>query len=150
MFEDRTTENIKRDALAAIDPAAGISTMAGSYTDGVMGPICREMSKTYKALPAVLTMLFVDESSGIFLDLVGKDYLGLTRRPGTKAVCTVTFTGTAGTVINAGTAFLTATGLEFDLRETVAIGPSGTADGQLEAAEAGAAYNIAPGSLTQM
>ena len=60
MFEDRTIENIKRDALAAIDPAAGISTMAGSYTDGVMGPICREMSKTYKALPAVLTMLFVD------------------------------------------------------------------------------------------
>lgn len=30
-------------------------------------------------------MLFVDPGSGIFLDLVGRDYFNLTRREGTKA-----------------------------------------------------------------
>ncbi len=150
MFEDRTTENIKRDALAAIDPAAGISTMAGSYTDGVMGPICREMSKTYKALPAVLTMLFVDESSGEFIDLVARDYHNLERREGTKTRCAVTLTGKPGTTLSAGTVFLTATGLQFILQSSVTIGAAGTAVGELEAAEVGSAYNIAPGTLSKM
>ena len=30
MYEDLTTQNIKRDALEAIDPAAVISNIAGS------------------------------------------------------------------------------------------------------------------------
>lgn len=150
MFEDRTTENIKRDILEAIDPAAGISTMAGSYTDGVVGPISREMSKTYMALPAVLSMLFVDESSGRFLDLVARDYHNLERRAGTRARCSVTLTGKPGTRIQAGTIFLTATGLQFILQSSVTLGSAGTAVGELEAAQEGSAYNIAPGTLVRM
>lgn len=95
-------------------------------------------------------MLFVDESSGRFLDLVGGDYFDLTRREGTKARCSVTLTGKAGTVVNAGTVFLTAEGLEFVLLSAVTIGAAGTALGELEAAEVGSAYNIQPDSLTQM
>lgn len=150
MFEDKTTANLKAQVLAEINSSLGISTMAGSYTDAVAGPLCRQVSEFYKTLPGVLSMLFVDPTSGIFLDLVGRDYLGLTRRPGTKATCSVTFTGTAGTVINAGTVFLTATGLEFLLQASVTIGSGGTATGELQAAETGTAYNIVPGSLVQM
>ena len=36
MFEDRTTEKLKEETLAAIAPEAGISTMAGSYADGMV------------------------------------------------------------------------------------------------------------------
>ena len=96
MFEDRTTENIKREALAEIDPAAGVSTMAGSYADAIAGPLCRRVSEFYKTLPGVLSMVFVDPSSGPFLDLVGRDYFNLTRREGTRARCSVTLTGTPG------------------------------------------------------
>lgn len=150
MFEDKTTAALKAQVLAEIDPAVGVSTMAGSFADAAVGPLCRQVSEFYKTLPGVLAMLFVDSSSGIFLDLVGRDYFNLTRREGTRARCSVTFTGTAGTVINAGTAFLTSTGLEFDLVSTVTIGSGGTAVGELEAEEAGSAYNIAPGTLVRM
>lgn len=147
MFEDRTTENLKKEVLEAIDPATGVSSMAGSYADGTVGPLCQAVAAFYKTLPGVISMLFVDESSGIFLDLVGRDYFNLTRLPGTKAACGVTFTGTPGAMIPAGTVFLTAAGLQFRLQSAVSIGAAGTAAGKLEAAEVGAAYNIAPGSL---
>ena len=150
MFEDRTTENLKKETLAEIEPATGVSSMAGSYADATVGPLCQAVSRLYKALPGVLSMLFVDESSGRFLDLVGGDYFDLTRREGTKARCSVTLTGKAGTVVNAGTVFLTAEGLEFVLLSAVTIGAAGTALGELEAAEVGSAYNIQPDSLTQM
>ena len=71
MFEDRTTENLKKETLAEIEPATGVSSMAGSYADATVGPLCQAVSRLYKALPGVLSMLFVDESSGRFLDLVG-------------------------------------------------------------------------------
>ncbi len=150
MFEDRTTEKLKEETLAEIDPAVGVSTMAGSYADATVGPLCRQVSRVYQSLPAVLSMLFVDESSGPFLDLVGRDYHNLQRRAGTKARCAVTLTGKAGTQVGAGTVFLTATGLAFRLRAAVSIGAGGSAVGELEAAEAGSAYNIAPGSLAKM
>ena len=150
MFEEKTTAALKEQVLEEIGPAVGVSTMAGSYADATVGPLCRQVSEFYKTLPGVLAMLFVDPSSGIFLDLVGRDYFNLTRREGTKARCSVTLTGTAGTTVNAGTAFLTATGLEFALLSAVTIGSGGSATGELEAAEVGSAYNIAPGTLTQM
>ena len=150
MFEDKTTAKLKEQVLAEISPAAGISTMAGSYADATVGPLCQMVSQFYKTLPGVLSMIFVDPTSGIFLDLVGRDYLQLSRRPGTRARCAVTFTGTPGTVLRAGTAFLTATGLELDLLASVTIGSDGSAVGELEAAEVGSAYNIGPGSLVKM
>ena len=150
MFEDMTTQKLKEQVLSEIQPALGISTMAGSFADAVAGPLCRQVSGFYQVVRAVPSMLFVDPSSGVFLDLVGGDYFNLTRRAGTKARCSVTFTGTAGTVVRAGTRFLTGTGLEFSLLSGVTIGSGGSAVGELEAAEEGSAYNIAPGSLSKM
>ena len=150
MFEDRTQENIKAEALAEIEPATGLSPMAGGFADAVIGPAARQVSELYQALPAVVSMLFVDETSGGYLDLVGSDYHNLTRRAGTKARCAVTLTGEAGAVIPAETVFLTAGGLRFVLLAQVTLGQNGTAVGQLEAAEVGEAYNIPPGSLTGM
>lgn len=150
MFEDRTTENLKKEALAAISPASGVSSMAGSYADATVGPLAQAVSRFYKALPAVTSMLFVDESSGLFIDKVAMDYHDLTRRAGTKAKCAVTLIGKAGTAIGAGTAFLTASGLRFNLLEPVIIPQSGSAIGWLEAEEAGAAYNVAEGAIDRM
>lgn len=150
MFEDRTQETIKKEALAQINPATGLSSMAGSFADAVIGPAARQISEFYKALPAVTSMLFVDPSSGRFLDLVGQDYHNLTRRQGTKARCTLELTGKPGTAVPQGTVFLTASGLQFITLAPVSIGVDGRAVVQLEAAEEGTAYNIRAGTITAM
>ena len=150
MFEDRTQEQIKTEMLADINPATGLSSMAGGFADAVVGAAARQISELYQALPAVVSMLFVDETSGGYLDLVGQTYFNITRRAGTKARCFATFTGAPGTLVPPGTVFLTATGLQFALVYQVRIWESGTAESLLEAVEAGEAYNIGPGELTNM
>ena len=150
MFDDRTQEQIKKEMLAEIDPSTGLSSMAGSFADSVAGPAARQICQVYQALPAVLSMLFVDETSGGYLDLVARDYHNLTRRAGTRASCPITLAGKAGTVIPAGTVFLTPSGLRFTLREKAVLGQSGTAAGELDAVEVGAAYNVGEGTITAM
>lgn len=150
MFEDRTTEQIKKEMLAEIAPGLGISTMAGSYADAVVGPLAQAVSELYQALPAVMSMLFIDPGSGPFIDKVAQDYYNLTRRDGTRAKCAVTLIGESGATVPAGTVFLTASGLRFTLADPVIISPSGSADGTLEAAETGAAYNVPPGAVDRL
>ena len=150
MFDDRTQENIKAEMLSALSAAAGVSTLAGSYADATVGAVAGELSELYKALPAVVSMLFVDETSGAFLDLVGETYFNLTRRPGTRARCQITLTGDPGAILPAGTVFLTATLLQFALVDQVVLPAGGSAQGTLEAAEEGSAYNVEAGAITGM
>lgn len=150
MFEDRTTEKIKAETLAEIEPSTGLSSMAGSFADAVIGPTARRASEIYQALPAVVSMLFVDETSGGFLDLVGRDYHDLVRREGTRAKCSLDLFGKTGTEVPKGTTFLTATGLRFATLAPVTIGADGRAVCQLEAQDVGAAYNIQAGAITSM
>lgn len=150
MFEDRTTEQIKREILDEIAPELGISTQAGSFADAVAGPVAQALSGLYKTLPAVVSMLFLDPGSGPFIDRVARDYYGLERREGTKARCAVTFSGEPGTAVPAGTVFLTASGLRFVLLAEAVLSLSGSAIGTLEAAEPGAAYNVPAGAVDRL
>lgn len=150
MFEDRTQANIKAEALALLSPAAGVSALAGSYADATLGAMAGQLSELYQVLPAVVSMLFVDEYSGPYIDLVGSTYFNITRRPGTKARCDLTLNGDAGTTLPAGTVFLTRSGLEFLLVEDVTIPQTGKGTGILEAAETGAAYNVGEGEINRM
>lgn len=150
MFEDRTTANIKKEALEELSPATGISAMAGSFADASIGAAARVTSEFYQALRAVPSMLFVDPNSGQFLDLVAGDYFNMTRRNGTVATCSMDLFGTPGTLIQRGTVFLTAEGLRFATTVAVTIGADGRAVCTLQAAENGAAYNIAAGALVSM
>lgn len=150
MFEDRTTANIKKEALEELSQATGISAMAGSFADASIGAAARVTSEFYQALRAVPSMLFVDPTSGQFLDLVAADYFNMTRRSGTVATCSMDLFGTPGTFIQRGTAFLTAEGLRFATTAAVTIGADGRAVCTLQAAENGAAYNIAAGALVSM
>lgn len=150
MFESKTPEAIKAAILAAINQSQGISSMTGSFADGVAGPVSEEMSKVYMALDAVPAMVFPDESSGGYIDLTGKQYFNLTRRSGTKAYCDIAFTGTAGLTVPQGTVFLTPGGLAFSLMAQVTLSGSGTGEGRLEAADVGAAYNVEAGAIDRM
>lgn len=150
MFEDRTTANIKKEALEELSPATGISAMAGSFADASIGAAARVTSEFYQALRAVPSMLFVDPNSGQFLDLVAGDYFNMTRRSVTVATCSMDLFGAPGTLIQRGTTFLTAEGLRFATTAAVTIGADGRAVCTLQAAENGADYNIAAGALVSM
>ena len=150
MYEAQTPEAIKARMLAEIKEGRGLSSMAGGFADGVVGPVAEEMSDVYLSLDAVPDMLFVDEDSGGYIDKVGRQYYNITRREGTRASCAIAFTGTPGLAIPQGTAFLTAGGLRFALLEQVTLDSAGTGAGRLEAAEAGAAYNVDAGAVNRM
>lgn len=150
MFDDRTTATIKREALNELSPQSGVSPLAGSYADATIGAAAARVSALYAALRTVPGMLFVSETSGGFLDLVGSDYFNLVRRQGTLARADMEFTGTPGTVIPQGTVFLTATGLQFLTDVAVTIGTIGRATVSITAREVGSQYNITSGSLTAM
>ena len=150
MYEDKTPEAIKAEILAAIRQSQGLSAMAGGFADGVAGPVAEQLSEAYRALEGVPSMLFVDESSGGYIDLVGWQYYSITRREGTRAYCDISFSGTPGLVIPQGTAFLTAGGLAYSLLAAVTLGEDGAGEGRLEAAEAGSAYNVEAGAIDRM
>ena len=150
MYEDKTPEAIKAEILAAIRQSQGLSAMAGGFADGVAGPVAEQLSEAYRALEGVPSMLFVDESSGGYIDLVGGQYYSITRREGTRAYCDISFSGTPGLVLPQGTAFLTAGGLAYSLLAAVTLGEDGAGEGRLEAAEAGSAYNVEAGAIDRM
>ena len=150
MYENQNVEAVKARILSAIQEGQGLSSMAGGFADGVSGPVAEEISRVYQALNAVPSMLFVDESSGGYIDLVGRQYYNITRRSGTRAYCDISFAGTPGLTIPAGTAFLTAGGLSFALMAQVVLGDTGTGSGRLEAAQVGSAYNVEAGTVDRM
>lgn len=143
MFEDITAESIKKNILDTIQ--TDIDKREGSYTSEMVAPTSNEIWKIYDSMNALLPIAFVDETSGEYIDKrVGE--VGITRKPGTKAKVSLTLTGTSGTIVPAGTAFLTAAGLEYET-DTDATLTSGTASVNATAADVGEAYNVPAGSI---
>lgn len=150
MFDDKNTESIKSVILERLRADGRLSTMAGSFADAMAGPFAEVVSECYQSLPGVVSMLFVDEGSGPYIDAVGQQYFNFNRRSGTRASGAMTLRGDSGTVIPANTVFLSADGLEFRLTGAVAIGASGSASGAVEAMEVGRAYNLPAAALCRM
>lgn len=143
MYEDITAEGIQQNILGAMPET--IDKREGSYTSDMVAPLSAELWKLYTALNAVIPIAFIDETSGKYIDKrVGE--VGITRKPGTKAVVQLSFTGDDGTAILANTVFLTQDGLEYiTTADTVILSGSATADAT--AAEVGEAYNVPAGSI---
>jgi uncharacterized phage protein gp47/JayE len=81
---------------------ADIDKRPGSITYDLLGPAAIELESVYMELSAVLDKGFADTSYGEYLDRRVAE-LGITRKPAVKAVGSVVFTGTDGTVIPIGT-----------------------------------------------
>ena len=125
MFEDLVPEKIKAGILDVIAGSAGApSTMEGSFASTLAAGAAREIWK------AGVPIAFPDESSGGYIDMDADKY-GMTRRPGTKARAVMHLTGTAGTVIPSGTAFVTLEGLAFYTQADVTLSRGGTAQTQV-------------------
>ena len=62
VFEDITPESIKAAILA--EAGESLETREGSFLDSMAGPAALEIWKVYQAMNAVVSIAFVDESSG--------------------------------------------------------------------------------------
>ena len=144
MYENLTVEDIKSRILERI--TTNLQTREGSYTNDVISAAA-EIAEVYHSMDALLPAFYLDETSGTYIDRQAA-VVGITRKAGTKAACSITFTGTNGAQVPGGTPFYTAAGLAFTLRETVTVA-DGTAAGTLEASEVGDLYNISAGEITQ-
>ncbi len=144
MYEDKTPESIKEDILDDLELA---DTREGSYTNELVSPVALELWKLYQSLNALEPIVFVDETSGEYIDKKAGDY-GIKRKTGTKAQATINFTGTDGAVIPKGTIFVTDDGLEFETLSATTIA-SGTATTTISSTDVGDKYNVGPNTITQ-
>lgn len=143
MYEDVTPESIETAILSKITE---FDTREGSFARTLVAPAAYELWKYYTALEGVPDMLFVSDQSGSYIDKKAADF-GILRKAGVNASAVVSFTGTAGTILPAGKAFLTEDGLLYLLEGQVTLSAEGSGSGVLLAAEAGAKYNVSAGEI---
>ncbi|WP_312695611.1 baseplate J/gp47 family protein [Caproiciproducens sp.] len=143
MFEDITPDSIKENILSEMK--VDVDKREGSYTNDMIGPTALELWKVYDSMNASIPIFYIDETSGEYIDKKCAER-GITRKAGSAAHVDLTFTGTDGTVIPAGTVFLTRDGLEYQTVKAATIA-SGAATVTANAAEVGEAYNVPAGSI---
>lgn len=146
MFEDKTVESIKSEILENMED---FETRDGSFANDMASPCAYAIWNLYKQLEALLPIVFIDETSGEYIDKTAAEY-GITRKPGTKATGTVSVFSTPYTEIPKGTMFLTESGMEFI--STVEVPPDGLSENsvEVEAVEPGTEYNLPENSISRM
>ena len=145
MYEHITVEGIKAGILGRLK--TDLDKREGSQTNDEISAISAELAEAYHSMDALVPAFYLDETSGAYIDKQAA-VVGIVRKAGAKASCVITFTGTDGASVPAGTPFYTAAGLAYYLEEAVVIA-GGTASGTLTAAEPGDGYNIGAGEITQ-
>ncbi len=133
-----TYEKIKQNILNEI--TTDINKSEGTIINDIVSPISLEMGKAYTEFEKILSLMFLDDVEGSYIDRKVSDY-GIYRKAGTKAYCTVTFTGSNNTVIPSGTLVQAGGGLLFQTKEEVTI-LNTSADVRAEALEIGSNYNV--------
>lgn len=147
MYEDRSPEAIKKEVMEDIHPA-GWDTREGSFADDQTGPLAVQLSKVYDSFNALQYMIWVDATSGEYLDMESED-LGIEpRKLGERAEVSLLITGEPGYRLSSGTMFLTDSNLYFLTVEDAIIPAIGSVVVDAEAHEPGSAYNVAANTIT--
>ena len=148
-FDSLTPEGIQDMLRAFLSDELGLSTAEGSLLQIILAPGAYVFWESLQALRAQVPISFVDETSGRFIDKNAAGY-GITRKPGTVASVLLTFTGSAGTTIPAGTLCVTQDGLGFATDEALTLGESGSGTVTATADAVGTAYNVPAGAIVSM
>lgn len=152
-FGDQTEEAVRERMFGNMD--SGLDQAQGSMAWNLIAPFAIEANKLWAALDQVVEFGFAQTTYGQFLDARAEEH-GVTRKPATKGTGTVTFTGTNGTEIAAGTqvsnTVLAGSPDEPVVFETDALGTvsGGTVDIAVTAIEAGTAGNLPASSIDRM
>jgi len=102
----------------------------------------------WQVVEDVYNSAFVDTAEGHSLDKVAL-YIGITRRPATRATGTVKFTGDDNTVIDEGFLLETEDGVQFETTEEATI-ETGTAEAGIRALEPGTDSNVPASTITEI
>ena len=146
---EATPESIKAEMAAKLkEKGLDVDMREGSYTDLLYAEAAYQIYKGLSYHQTLLAAAVPSPESGPWLDKYGAMF-GLGRTPAATAHVTVTFSGEDGTVIPAGTVVLTAGGVQFSTEFEATIA-GGTASVSAAAAAAGAAYNVAAGTVTRL
>lgn len=143
---DKTFDEILASIKARIP--IDIDMSEGSFVDTLVRGAAFEIADSYFDQQALLPIAFVDETSGPYIDKRAAEY-GIARKAGTKAHASVTFSGSDGVVVPAGTGVQTQDGLVFYTDSAVTVA-SGTVTADVTAAESGAEYNVDAGAIVLM
>ena len=149
---DQTEEAIRQRMLDSLP--ADLDKSEGSFTWDALSPAAIELALAAIWAQEVLRRGFASTTFGQYLDLRCEEH-GITRRQAVKATGQVTFTGTPGTVIPAGTRVSTASSeaapaIFFAIKSDATIGAGGTVTVDIEAVEAGASGNVAAKTITML
>ena len=148
-FDSLTPESIQDMLRAFLSDELGLSTAEGTLLQIILAPGAYVFWEGLQALRAQVPISFVDETSGRFIDKNAAGY-GITRKPGTAASVLLTFTGSAGTTIPAGTLCVTQDGLGFATDEALTLGEDGRGMVTATADAVGTAYNVPAGAIISM
>lgn len=145
-FDSLTPEGVQDMLRAFVEDELGLSTAQGTLLQIILAPGAYVFWEGLQALRAQVPISFVDETSGSFIDKDAAGY-GITRKPGTAASVTLTFTGSAGTTVPAGTLCVTQDGLGFATDEDLTLGEDGSGTVTATADAVGTAYNVLAGAI---
>lgn len=140
-FDSLTPEGIQDMLRAFIEDDLGLYAGEGGLLNIILAPGAYVFWEALQALRAQVSISFVDETSGAYIDKAAAAY-GITRKPGTPASVDVTFTGTANAVVPAGTMCVTADGLGFLTDEELTLGEDGNSTVSATSDDVGAVYNV--------
>lgn len=138
-----TAEDLKQRILGRF--STDLQTREGSFTNDVISAMALELCNCYHSIAALLPMFYLDASSGEYIDQQAAA-VAITRKTGTRASCSITFTGTDGAAVPAGAIYYSQTGLAYTLNAAVTL-TAGTATGTLTAENVGDVYNISAGEI---
>jgi uncharacterized phage protein gp47/JayE len=146
---DQTYEALLQRMLDSL--SVSISKAEGDFIWDALSPAAIELALAAVWAQQVLERGFVQTTFGTYLDLRAEEY-GITRRQAVKATGQVTFTGTPGTVIPAGTRVSTTSSdvvpaIFFATEDDAVIDVGGTVTVDVVAVEAGSDGNVLPGAI---
>lgn len=136
MFENKTFESIKQSIIDKLTGTA--ATIEGSYTGDIIAGAALEIEKLYAYINTLKSAMFPTADSGEYLEMRCADY-GITRKPASKAVITVTLSAASAVTLPKGTLLQSqSTGLNFGLTATVSLKAGEKTTAQAECTTAGA------------
>jgi len=152
-FGDQTEEAVRERMFTSME--SGLDQAQGSMAWNLIAPLAIEIGKLWTALDQVVEFGFAQTTYGQFLDARAEEH-GVTRKTATVATGTVTFTGTTGVVVPAGTqvsnTVLAGSPDEPVIFQTDADGTlvAGTVDITVTAVAAGSNGNLPAASIDRM
>lgn len=152
MFEAETKAEILKRLISYFDDVkkTDVSAVEGTFAYDTLAANAKEFEKTYAEMDLMMDAAFPQVSWGKYLDYLGEELAGLTRRAATSAKVTLTISGTEGVTVPAGSLFATEGNTNFTTDNAAVIGDNGTVEADATAQASGSGGNVAAGTITKI